>query len=146
MNQTIKKSCKPGWRRGLTIIEVAAAAAMLAVLLASSVQVMRALANQQIAAARRVMALQTVQSLTEELANTPWDQLTPESAGKLTIPDAAKRYLPGVALSANVAADDEPVESKRLSVELRWRTPSGQQSAPLHLTTWVYPGESKSSP
>jgi len=142
----IKKSCKSGERRGLTMIEIAAAVAMLVVLLASSVQVMRALATQQLAAARRVMALETVQALTEELANMPWDQLTPETAGKLTIPQVVSLYLPGAALSATVAADHEPVESKRLSVEFRWRTPSGQPSAPLRLTTWVYPDDLKSSP
>lgn len=145
MNETLKL-CQSRQHRGLTIIEVTAAAAMLAVLLACSVQVMRALANQQRAAARRVMALQTVQAITEELANTPWDQLTPEAAGKLTIPEAAKLHLPGAALSATVAADDEPIESKRLSVELRWQTPNGQPSAPLRLTTWVYPDDLKLSP
>jgi hypothetical protein len=128
------------------MIEIAAATAMLAVLLASSVQVMRALATQQVAAARRVMALETVQALAEEFVNTPWDRLTPDAAGKLTIPEVARLYLPGAVLSATVAADDQPVESKRLSVELRWRTPSGRPSAPLRLTTWVYPEESETSP
>ena len=85
------------------------------------------------------MALQTVQALTEELANVPWDELTPDSAGKLTVPDVVRLYLPGVALSAAVEPANEPIESKRLSVELRWRMPNGQQSAPLRLTTWVYP-------
>ena len=146
MYESSKETRTSAQRRGLTIIEVTAAAAMLAVLLACSVQVMRALANQQRAAARRVMALQTVQAVTEELANVPWDQLTPDTASKLTIPEAAKLHLLGAALSATVADDDEPIESKRLSVELRWQTPSGQPSAPLRLTTWVYPDDLKLSP
>jgi Tfp pilus assembly protein PilV len=125
--------------RGVTMIEVTAAAAMLAVLLASSVQVMRALSIQQKAAARRTMALQTVQALAEDLANTPWDQLTPETAGKLTVPDVVNLYLPGAAFSASVAEQEQPLASKRLSVELRWRGPSGQPAGPLRLTTWVFP-------
>jgi prepilin-type N-terminal cleavage/methylation domain-containing protein len=131
-------------RRGMTMIEIAAAVAMLGVLLASSAQVMRSLANQQRAAARRVMALQTVQALIEELANVPWDRLSPEVANKLTIPDVAKLYLPGAALLATVTDAESPVESKCLSVELRWRTPSGQPTAPLRLTTWVFSDETKS--
>lgn len=132
-------------RHGMTMIEIAAAVAMLGVLLASSAQVMRALAKEQQAAARRVMALQTVQALTEELANVPWDRLSPESANQLMIPDVAKLYLPGAALVATVADADSPVQSKRLSVELRWRSPSGQPAAPLRLTTWVYADETKSA-
>jgi prepilin-type N-terminal cleavage/methylation domain-containing protein len=131
-------------RHGMTMIEIAAAVAMLGVLLASSAQVMRALAKEQQAAARRVMALQTVQALTEELANVPWDRLSPEAANKLAIPDVAKLYLPGAALAATVADAEAPIPSKRLSVELRWRTPSGQPTAPLRLTTWVYSDETKS--
>jgi type II secretory pathway pseudopilin PulG len=125
-------------RCGMTLIEITAAAAMLAVLLASSVQVMRALATQQLSAARRMMALQTVQSLTEELANAPWDELTPDAADKLTVPDVVNLYLPSAALSADVVEEQQPA-AKRLSVELRWQAPNGQPSAPLRLTTWVYP-------
>jgi len=144
MSKTNEKPLEPRPRRGVTMIEIAAAVAMLAVLLASSVQVMRALAKEQLAAARRVMALQTVQAVTEELANLPWDQLSPEAAGKLTIPDVVNFYLPGAALAATVAEAEEPVKSKRLSVELRWRMPNGQPTAPLRLTTWVYLDELKS--
>ena len=123
----------------MTLIEITAAAAMLAVLLASSVQVMRVLAAQQVAAARRGLALQTVQSLTEELANVPWDELTPDVASKLTVPDVVNLYLPSAALSASVVDEERPVTAKRLSVELRWQAPNGQPAAPLRLTTWVYP-------
>jgi len=112
---------------------------MLAVLLASSVQVMRALATQQLSATRRVMALQTVQSLTEELSNLPWNELTPDAANKLTLPDVVNLYLPSAAFSAVVAEEQQPIAAKRLSVELRWQAPNGQPAAPLRLTTWVYP-------
>ena len=143
MKDTDFRSSKRTPRRGMTMIEIAAAVAMLGVLLASSAQVMRSLANQQRAAARRVMALQTVQAIAEELANMPWDQLTQGTADKLTIPAVAKLYLPGAALAATVADAEAPVKSKRLSVELRWRTPTGQPSAPLRLTTWVSADETK---
>lgn len=139
MSETKTKLLPQSPRCGMTLIEITAAAAMLAVLLASSVQVMRALATQQLAAARRVMALQTVQALTEELANVPWDKLTPDAANQLTVPDVVNLYLPAAALSATVAEEQEPVAAKRLSVELRWHAPNGQSTAPLRLTTWVYP-------
>ena len=48
------------------------------------------------------MAIQTVQAVTEQLTNLPWDELTPEAAAKLTLPEVATLYLPGAALSAAV--------------------------------------------
>src|SRR3990172_1343520 len=128
---------KRSGHRGMTLIEIAAASTMLAVLLASSVQVMRVLATQQQAAMRRTMALEAVQALAEELANTPWDQLTPQAAEKLTVPDVVNTYLPGAALTATVEDEQEPVNLKRVSIELGWRTPNGQPAGPLRLTAWV---------
>ncbi len=133
-------------RRGVTLVEVIAAVTMLAVLLASSVQMMRALGTQQLAAARRAMAIQTVQAVTEQLTNLPWDELTPEAAAKLTLPEVATLYLPGAALSAAVENANQPVESKRLSVELRWNAPNGKPAAPLRVTTWVYPDDASQTP
>jgi prepilin-type N-terminal cleavage/methylation domain-containing protein len=126
-------------RRAMTLIEVIAAVSMLAVLLGSSVQMMRALGMQQRAAARRAMALQTVQAVTEELTNLPWNALTPAVAENLSVPEVAQFYLPGAVITATVEDVSQPVESKRLSVEMRWNAPSGKPAAPLRLTTWVYP-------
>jgi prepilin-type N-terminal cleavage/methylation domain-containing protein len=146
MSQPNAPSTPAEQRRGMTLIEVIAAVAMLAVLLGSSVQMIRALGTQQLAAARRAMAIQTVQAVTEQLTNLPWDELSPEAAGKLTLPEAAQLYLPGAALSAAVEDANQPVESKRLSVELRWNAPNGQPAVPLRLTTWVCPEEVATTP
>jgi prepilin-type N-terminal cleavage/methylation domain-containing protein len=133
-------------RPGVTLIEVIAAVSMLAVLLGSSVQILRALSTQQLAATRRAMALQAVQAITEEFANVPWTELTPAAADKLSVPAVAKLYLPGAALSAAVTNANQPIESKRLSVELRWNSPNGKPAAPLRVTTWVYPEDIANKP
>jgi Tfp pilus assembly protein PilE len=125
-------------KRGITIVEVTAAAAMLAVLLASSAQVMRSLATQQEAAARRAMALQTVEAVLEEFANRPWGELTPTAAGDVTLPEVAKMHLPGASVEATVADVTDPVAAKRLAVEVEWNSPNGQPARPVRLTTWVY--------
>ena len=128
----------PPRRRGVTIIEVTVAAAMLGVLLASSAQVMRSLAAQQAAAARRATALQLLQAVMEEFANQPWDELTPEFASQVALPDVANSLLPGATVKATVTGDSNPIAAKRLAVELRWNSPNGQPASPLRLTTWVY--------
>lgn len=125
-------------KRGITIVEVTAAAAMLAVLLATSAQVMRSLATRQEAAARRAMALQTVEAVLEEFSNRPWDELTAASAGQVTLPEVAKTHLPGASVVATVADVTDPVAAKRLAIELQWNSLHGQPARPVRLTTWVY--------
>jgi hypothetical protein len=71
----------------------------------------------------------------------PWDELSPDAADKLTVPEVVNIYLPGAALAATVADEDGPVASKRVSLELRWRAPGGQPAGPVKLTTWVFPEE-----
>jgi hypothetical protein len=125
----------------MTLIEVSASAAMLAVLLAGTVQMMRELSTQQLSATRRTVALQAIQALAEELSNVPQDQLTPDAAEKLTIPEVVNLYLPGATLGATIADEDGPVASKRLSLTLGWRSAGGQPAGPMKLTTWVFAEE-----
>mgnify|MGYP001428761443 CR=1 FL=1 len=128
-------------RRGMTMIEIIAAAAILGVMLASAVQVIRVLETQRRTADRRALALETTQSLLEQLGNTPWDQLTPSANAALTIPEAVSVYLPSAKAVATVVEQQDPVPSKRIAVELQWNAPSGLPVAPIRLTTWVFENE-----
>lgn len=132
--------CKPrnlAPRRAMTLIELIAAASILAVLLASSVQVIRVLDKHRQSTERRAIALQTTQALLEELSNTPWEQLTPEAASKLQIPDAVTDYLPVARIVASVDDETDPVAAKRVAVAIEWTTAAGNLNA-TQLTTWVY--------
>ena len=124
--------------RGMTLVEISAAVAILAVLLGSTVQVMRVLGLQQRAAVRHTVALETAQALVEELANTPWDELTPAAAERLVVPNVVQDYLPGAKLVARITEEATPVAAKRLTVELTWTAPNGQPAAPVRLTAWSY--------
>jgi hypothetical protein len=85
--------------------------------------------------------MEAAQAIADEVANTPWDQLTPESAKKAAIPKPLAGYLPGAKLS--ISLDDEPMPalSKRIHIELTWIGQDGQPVAPVHLTTWTYPDQ-----
>jgi prepilin-type N-terminal cleavage/methylation domain-containing protein len=125
-------------RNALTLIELIAAASILAVLLASAVQVIRVLDKHRQSTERRALALQTTQALLEELSNLPFEQLTPEAAAKLAIPAAVKPYLGNATVAARVDDDLEPIAAKRVSVAIVWSTAAGP-APPTKLTTWVYP-------
>jgi hypothetical protein len=127
-----------GVRVGITLMEVAASAAMLALLLASSAQMFGTISKHQRAADRQAIALQTVQNAMEEISNRPWDELTPANLRGVGVPDAVARYLPGAELKATVTDEAAPV-SRRITVELTWLAPSGQRSGPMRLTGWAFP-------
>jgi type II secretory pathway pseudopilin PulG len=136
-----RAGCPAGYRSprsGMLLVEIIAAIAILAVLLTSTVQVMRVMTTQHVAADRRTLALETVQNVAEQIGNIPWAELTPEAAGKLTVPDAVKPFLPEAKLAATVTDLQEPVAAKRVSIELTWNAPNGINSRPARLTVWSF--------
>jgi hypothetical protein len=131
-------------RRAFTLIEVVIAAGMLAMLLTTSVHMLRALSLHQRASERREVALEAVQAVADQIANIPWDKLTAESAEKVTIPKPLDGYLPGAKLSVSVDEIAAPAASRRVHVDLTWNGADGQPVAPVRLTNWVFPERARS--
>jgi hypothetical protein len=104
-----------------------------------SVQMLKAVNSQQRATERRALALAAVQAVAEQIGNMPWDELTAEAAEKVEIPAAAKRHLPEAKLGVTVHDEQNPIVAKRVAITLAWNGPHGQATAPIRLTTWMYP-------
>jgi prepilin-type N-terminal cleavage/methylation domain-containing protein len=126
-------------RRGFTLLEVVLAAAILAMLLTTSVQMLRALSIHQRGTERREVALEAVQAVADQVANVPWNQLTAESVKKVMIPKPLEGWLPGANLSISLAEEAAPTTSRRIHVEINWNGRDGQAVAPVRLTSWVFP-------
>jgi hypothetical protein len=126
-------------RRGMSLLEVTLAAGLLGILMTVSVQMLRVMGDRQRAAERRIAALQTVQSLAEQIGNLRWDELTADAATVMEIPVAVARRLPGAQLRVTVREESEPIVAKRVMLELKWNGPRGQPVAPVRLTTWAFP-------
>jgi hypothetical protein len=125
----------------MSLLEVTMAVGILALLMTVSMQMLRAVGGQQRAAQQRALALQTVQALTEQIGNTPWNELTAEAANDITIPTAVRPFLPGAKLAITLSDVPEPVPAKLATVELTWTAPNGRSAGPARLTSWVYPDE-----
>jgi len=125
--------------RAFTLLEIVAASAMLAVLLTSCVQMLRAISIHQRASDRRLVAMEAVQAMADEAANIPWNQLTADSAKKINVPKPLAGYLPGAKLSISLDNENTPAAAKRIHIELTWNGPDGQPVAPVQLTTWAFP-------
>jgi len=126
-------------RRGITLLEVSVATALLAILLGTTTQFLRVLSTQQRAGERRLVAMQAVQAVAELISNMRADELTADAARQVAVPADAEPYLPGARLDIDVADESLPVAAKRVSIALFWNGPSGQQAGKVVLTTWVFP-------
>ena len=122
-------------------MEIVAAASVLAVLLATAVQMLSALAERQRAAERRTLAMATAQAVVEQLANMRWAELTPQAAERIAVPPEAEAFLPGAQLEAAVIDEREPTAAKRILVKLSWSGPGRQPAGPVRLTAWSFPDE-----
>jgi hypothetical protein len=129
--------CAPR-RRAFTLLEVIIAATMLVALLTTSVQMLRALSNHERASERRIVAFEAAQAVADQIANIPWNELTAESAKKVSIPKPLDGSLPGAKLSVSLDEEAAPTASKRIHIDLTWNGPDGQAVAPVRLTSWVF--------
>jgi type II secretory pathway pseudopilin PulG len=127
--------------RGITLLEITVAAGILALLVSTSIQMLRVVSTQQRAADRHAVAVQTINALAEQLGNLPWNELTPEAAKQVAIPAAVAPHLPGAKLVASVYDEQDGTAAKRVAIELTWNMPSGQPAGPVRIISWSFPDE-----
>lgn len=117
-------------RRGMTLIELTVAVALLATAMTVTVRLVGWIAEERRATERRQRAAVEAANLLERVVERPWDDLSRE----VSLSPEARRQLPGG------EARVEAVESsgmKRVRVEVRWRDKTGAFVTPVRLTTWV---------
>lgn len=126
-------------RRGIAFAEimvafvlVGTAAVSIAPLMEESIRVRKSLEMQRFAQSEAA-------NLLEQLAGMPYEQVTPESASKLTMSEAARRELPQPKLVAEVVNQTTEPACKRISIEIQWQPGGGRKSPPCRLVTWIYP-------
>lgn len=129
-------------RRGMTILELVIAGALLGTLLIVCLKMLGAVGDWRHVADSRQLALFEVANVMERIASLPWDELTPEAAADVRLPDNIRRRLTGAELKIEVS--DSPPErkpsSKRITVSIRWRDRAGRMLPPVGITTWRYLG------
>ena len=123
-------------RPGFTLVEVIAAAAMLAVLLVLAGQMLAQARRNSRIAEQRALALRTVENGLEELTARPWNEVTDEAISQLVLPPRLTRRWPQATLSGSVEEFSDPAPAKRLSLQVQL-TPT-QPVLAAKLTTWIY--------
>ena len=126
-------------RRGSLLVEVAMAAVLLMIAMTLTVKVLGLVALERRASERRQRALVEVANVMERITAHPFDDVTPELAGRLTLSTSARQSLSDSELAVDVAGSEPgPGRSaKRIAIKLRWRGPNGEWMAPVRLTSWI---------
>ena len=125
--------------RGSLLVEVAMAAVLLMIAMTLTVKVIGLVALERRASERRQRALVEVANVMERITAHPFDDVTPELAGRLTLSTSARQSLSDSELAVDVAGTEPgPGRSaKRIAIKLRWRGPNGEWMAPVRLTSWI---------
>ncbi len=129
-------------RRGSLLAELAISGALLMVAMALTVKVLSWVGTERHSFERRQCALLEAGNLMERLTARPFDAVTAAAGRQLTFSPTARNLLPGGELRVDVAENDPAGGdgSKRIALQLRWRTRAGEWDAPVRLTSWIYRG------
>jgi prepilin-type N-terminal cleavage/methylation domain-containing protein len=125
-------------RRGMSLIELTVASAVVTAMLAIAVQMLVAVAAQRRASDQRQFATLELANVMERLAARPWAELTAEAAAGEQPSAAVRTLLTGVELKVDVSTPAAEPDAKRLSASLRWQDRSGGYLPPVTITTWKY--------
>ncbi len=118
------------------------ATVLLVVAMTLTVKVLGWAAHDRRTAERRERAVVEAANVMERISAQPFEQLTPELAGRVTLSEAARESLPGAELAVDLQSGDGTgpagLAAKRIAVRLRWRGRSGSWEAPVRLTSWKF--------
>jgi hypothetical protein len=123
--------------RGFTLVELAGAMLVMAVVMALTLQLLTWVAAERRGASRRQWALREADNVLERVVARPWDELSGDRLAADDVTERIRRELPDGRLNIDVRPSPSGPETKRVRVEIRWRGPSGADEAPVRLTTWV---------
>jgi Tfp pilus assembly protein PilE len=128
-------------RRGMTLVELAVAGALLGTLLVVCLQLLAATAEQRRSVDQRQLAVLEVENAMERLAARPWTDLTPQAVAPPQLSPSARNRLPGAEWKIEVTAPSNEPLAKRIAVSLRWQDHAGQFVKPVRIVTWRWKGK-----
>jgi prepilin-type N-terminal cleavage/methylation domain-containing protein len=125
-------------RRGMTLIEMAAALVILSAAMVALVQFVGLAARQRRASYQRQAALMEVANQAERLALLGWDEVAPDKLTKWEPSDVLAAAVPQSERRIIVTEQSELPVSRRIRLRVSWTGAAGQQVEPVELTIWKF--------
>jgi Tfp pilus assembly protein PilE len=120
----------------MTLLEVSAGAALLAVLLSLLAQMFVQARQHSRRAENRAVMLRVVENLLEECTAAPWASINDDAVAGLKLPAEVDRRWPKAQLTGRVAESSNPAVAKQVTLTLS--PPSGSRDRAITLTTWIF--------
>ena len=131
--------------RGVTLVEVIIAAAVLVIMMSVLLQLMGVLSQQRRAMERRSWSIQADCNLMERFTAQDWDEITADTADQLELPTEMIDLFPDVELHVHVEEDRLGPPAKCVIVVISGQDLSGEQTSLARLSVWVYRHQEKST-
>jgi prepilin-type N-terminal cleavage/methylation domain-containing protein len=125
-------------RRGFTLLETLAAAAVLGGLMVVCVKFFAASAAQQAAMRDRGRAAQLAANVMERLAATPWDLLTAENVRRLQDAEDLRQGMPDGKIEIRISQTPGEPDAKQIAVVVHCPSPPDVPQRPVRLAAWRY--------
>ncbi len=125
-------------RSGATLIEIAAAALLLAVAMGVSVQVLAWAAAQRRDAETRRNVQQELSNVMERITARPWREITADVVASAKLTPTTADVVDAARLTGDVRVDPADPDAKQIRLEAHWRGRSGNRESTVRLTAWVY--------
>jgi Tfp pilus assembly protein PilV len=153
------RSIRSGERRGITVLEVAASAMLLGVVVTTAAQLVQWSVALHQAALKRRCALEAATTVLDRITSRDWSAINSQTVKDTPLPPETKEFLGSPLLSATVTDESTTdkaatnrsapnaagrLRSNKVSVEISWGQRDDKQTQKVQLTTWVFePGTAK---
>ena len=127
-------------RKGFTMIESCAAAAILAAALAIAVGLLTSVARQRQGASRHAQAVVIADNLLQRLTSEPFAAITPDRAEEIRR-EAVAEIAPDGDLAIHVTDVTGSPAARRIEVDVTWRAGGTAPYRHHTVATWVYQRE-----
>ncbi len=125
-------------RRGLTLVELCATCALLAVAIPLTVAALGAAAKQRRGIEMRQQAIEAADNLLERLTAEPWDQLSNDRLTEIKDALSDEQLPSGGELQLELVEHSGPPAAKRVDVELSWQPSAARVRQRVRLSGWVF--------
>ena len=125
-------------RRGISMLELLCAAAVISVLIAFVFDLLMTTARQHQASDKRALATHELSNIAERIAMLSYEQTTQDRLDSLEVSPTVKAILPDAALQFDISEEAGDLPAKRIDVALAWGGETQAPARPLRLVIWKY--------
>ena len=124
-------------KNGISLVELIVASAILAVMMAVSLQLLGLVASGRKAVQQRQTAVREAGNFMQRASALPWDKLDQQTLEGFSLSGNTADELQDARLIVTVLeTPSAELKTKRISISITWKDNKGQLVAPVKLTAW----------